>query len=626
MKIFLSLLLMLSSYFITVAQEFCGSVPPPGYMENFYTKDKSYLDHASSREATAITYVPIQYHLVGTDAGTGYFSVKDLLVIHCILNERYASANIQFFMYNVPHYINNTRFYTMSDGSVDRDMKSANNIANACNVYIVQNAVSGGTTVCGYATFPGGGMQGIVVAKSCMSTDNTTLTHEMGHFLGLPHTFSGWEGRDMITSAATSRDEMVNGANCASTGDGFCDTPADFINDRWSCPYTGPKQDVNGDFYNTVRPETYYMSYSSDACQSQFSPDQQTEMYQVRTTRRTNYNSVLVPSFVLPAASTLISPASGATNLSPTVTFRWHSVPNATHYHLLVSTVPSFALNNVKDMLVSDTNFTVTSGLNISTTYYWKIKAITLGNTCSDYSPSASFTTSSLTTYPSIIGVSCPGGSNGIANVSVSGGTPPYSYSWSSGEGYNPIETKAAGTYSVTITDFSGRMVIADVVIPQPPVFDIGIFPSGSQLVASAVGGTGPLRYSWSNGIDGQIITAPIGEITVTVTDSYGCSAQKSIYYTSITTFNNDVGSTIKIYPNPISHQNIQLETNTDNYVEGIAKIYGADGRLIYSQIIYLNKGKNITAIATENLGKGIYILKIEGATFTKSLRFVVTD
>ena len=625
MRVLLSLLLVMSSYVITFAQEFCGTVPPAGFMENFYTKDKSYLDHTSSRDATAITYVPIQYHLVGTDAGTGYFSVKDLLVIHCLLNERYASANIQFFMYNVPHYINNTRFYSMSDGTVDRDMKSANNIANACNVYIVQNAVSGGTTVCGYATFPGGGLQGIVVAKSCMTLDNTTLTHEMGHFLGLPHTFSGWEGRDMVSSAATSRDEMVNGANCASAGDGFCDTPADFLNDRWSCPYTGPKRDVNGDLYNTVHPETYYMSYSSDACQSQFSPDQRTEMYYIRTTQRTNFNTVLVPSFVRPSTTTLISPLSGASSLSPTVSFRWHSVADATHYHLLVSTVPSFALNNVKDIIVSDTNFTA-SGLSISTTYYWKIKAITLGNTCSDYSPSGSFTTSSLTTYPSIIGVSCPGGDNGAANVSVSGGTPPYSYAWSSGEAYNPIESKAAGTYSLTVTDFSGRVVIADIIIPQPPVFDIGIFSTGSQLVASAVGGTGPLHYTWSNGGSGQIITAPIGDITVTVTDSYGCSAQKSIYYTGISTFNNDMGSTIKIYPNPISHQNIQLEINADNYTEGVAKIYGADGRFIYAQNIYLTKGKNVTSIATENLGKGLYILKIEGEIFTKSLRFVVTE
>lgn len=624
MKFTVSICILLSSYFMSQAQDFCGTVPPPGYMESFYAKDKSYLSEIGARGTDAITYVPIQYHIIGSDAGTGYFSIKDLMEIHCILNERYAGANIQFFMYDVPNYIKSTRFYTMSDGSVDRDMKNANNVTNACNVYIVQNAISSGTSVCGYATFPGSGRQGIVVAKSCMDVDNTTLTHEMGHFLGLAHTFSGWEGRNPLVDPATSTDEKVNGSNCSTRGDGFCGTPADFYSDRWSCPYTGSKTDFNGDYYNTVHPEIFYMSYSSDACQTAFSSDQQVEMYQVRTTQRTNFNSVPVPSFVLPSSTSLLSPMSGATSLSPSVSFSWNRAVGATHYHLLISTVSSFALNNVKDTIMSDTNYTAT-GLNTSTTYYWKVQPITLGNTCGNYTEANSFVTSALNAIPSISPVSCPQGNDGVASITIIGGTLPYSFTWSSGEGYNPIIEKTAGTYSVTVTDAGGRIVIADVIIPQPANFDIGIFPTGSQLAASAVGGTGPLTYAWSNGDIGQIINAPVGDITVTITDANGCTASKSFYYTGISILSDDLLSGVSIYPNPAMQEDVTLETTVEMDVKGEAKVYTSEGTLVLSKNLELRKGKNITKLDTHLFSAGIYILKLNGENFTKSLRFLVS-
>ncbi len=605
------------------AQDFCGTVPPPGYMESFYAKDKSYLSEIGARGTDAITYVPIQYHIIGSDAGTGYFSIKDLMEIHCILNERYAGANIQFFMYDVPNYIKSTRYYTMSDGSVDRDMKNANNITNACNVYIVQNAISSGTSVCGYATFPGSGRQGIVVAKSCMTVDNTTLTHEMGHFLGLAHTFSGWESRNPLVDPATSTDEKVNGSNCSTRGDGFCGTPADFYSDRWSCPYTGSKTDFNGDYYNTVHPEIFYMSYSSDACQTAFSSDQQVEMYQVRTTQRTNFNSVPAPSFVLPSTTVLLSPMSGAASLSPSASFSWNRAVGATHYHLLISTVSSFALNNVKDTIMSDTNYTAT-GLNTSTTYYWKVQPITLGNTCGNYTEANSFVTSALNAIPSISPVSCPQGNDGVASITIIGGTLPYSYTWSSGEGYNPIIEKTAGTYTVTVTDAAGRIVVADIIIPQPANFDIGIFPTGSQLVASAIGGTGILTYSWSNGDIGQITTAPVGDITVTVTDMNGCRASKTFFYTGFSVIEEELLTNVKIYPNPAIEQNINVEFSCDDYSKSDMKIYSLEGKLMLNKSILLNKGKNINTFETNQYSPGVYLLKISGENFNKSLRFLV--
>src|SRR5436853_4231693 len=66
--------------------------------------------------------------------------------------------------------------------------------------------------------------------------------------------------------------------------------------------------------------------------------------------------------------------------------------------------------------------------------------------------------------------VTTAGGSDGTASVSVSGGTAPYIYSWST----IPVKTTAgitnlaAGTYTVAVTDASGCIRSGSVVIVDP--------------------------------------------------------------------------------------------------------------------------------------------------------------
>ncbi|ESU24964.1 hypothetical protein FEDK69T_05230 [Flavobacterium enshiense DK69] len=52
--------------------------------------------------------------------------------------------------------------------------------------------------------------------------------------------------------------------------------------------------------------------------------------------------------------------------------------------------------------------------------------------------------------------VSCANQNNGSIDVSVSGGTPPYSYSWNGGQTTQDISGLSSGTYSVTVTDAFG--------------------------------------------------------------------------------------------------------------------------------------------------------------------------
>lgn len=74
------------------------------------------------------------------------------------------------------------------------------------------------------------------------------ISHEMGHFFNLKHTFEG------------NGVELVNGSNCQTTGDLICDTPADpfvegdplssYIDASNNCRFISQKQDANSEYYN----------------------------------------------------------------------------------------------------------------------------------------------------------------------------------------------------------------------------------------------------------------------------------------------------------------------------------------------------------------------------------------
>ena len=73
-----------------------------------------------------------------------------------------------------------------------------------------------------------------------------------------------------------------------------------------------------------------------------------------------------------------------------------------------------------------------------------------------------------LVATPSSTNVSCNSGSNGTASVSVSGGTPGYTYLWNNGATTASINGLTAGTYSVTITDNNGCTATQAFTITEP--------------------------------------------------------------------------------------------------------------------------------------------------------------
>ncbi|TQI69759.1 putative secreted protein (Por secretion system target) [Gramella sp. Hel_I_59] len=133
------------------------------------------------------------------------------------------------------------------------------------------------------------------------------------------------------------------------------------------------------------------------------------------------------------------------------------------------------------------------------------------------------------------INVSCNGYSDGSIDISVSGGTPDYTYLWSNNATTQDISGIPAGTYSVTVTDANGCSdTIDNIQITEPDELMAEVDDatnvscngdSDGAIDISVSGGTADYTYLWSNNATTQDISGiPAGTYSVTVTDANGCS------------------------------------------------------------------------------------------------------
>ncbi len=141
--------------------------------------------------------------------------------------------------------------------------------------------------------------------------------------------------------------------------------------------------------------------------------------------------------------------------------------------------------------------------------------------------------------------VLCYGQNDGSASVSVSGGTPPYTYSWSDGETSAPANSLPAGLASVTVTDKNGCTASGSVTLTQPAsaLMAYGTTIQYNCSTAAyfdiyATGGTRPYTYNWPPGVTGYDSTASLfincpmflfNPFGVTVTDANGCTTFCSV-------------------------------------------------------------------------------------------------
>ena len=134
---------------------------------------------------------------------------------------------------------------------------------------------------------------------------------------------------------------------------------------------------------------------------------------------------------------------------------------------------------------------------------------------------------------------SCNGVCDGTANVTPSGGTPSYSYLWSSGQSTSAVTGLCANNYTVTVTDAHGCTIARTYTVTQPSSIGIAMnsnpaascIPCNGNASATVNGGTPPYIYSWapSGGNSSAASGLCAGNYTVTVTDSHTCVATSTV-------------------------------------------------------------------------------------------------
>jgi len=180
---------------------------------------------------------------------------------------------------------------------------------------------------------------------------------------------------------------------------------------------------------------------------------------------------------------------------------------------------------------------------------------------------------SSINISTNITQVNCVGGSNGAIDVTTSGGTSPYQFTWNSGQSTEDITNLTAGTYTITVLDANSCSYTEDIVVGTLPAIDINLATSANEFCGqqngeiniSVSGGSGSYGYVWDNGATSQnIASLQAGDYNVTVTDANSCSA------TNTFTIVNDVSNCsaycyLAVVTNSVTDENCGDATGTIN-------------------------------------------------------------
>ncbi|MEM9549305.1 MAG: zinc-dependent metalloprotease [Bacteroidota bacterium] len=341
-------------------------------------------------------FVPIRFHMVARNDGSGRVPGASVLGQMGALQKDFKKLGIYLYLDEDSfEYLNNTSIYE-TPGSFENLIKSKKD-PDAVNVFVCENADVANATgnVLGFFSVDG---DYIVMRRSEVRQATASLTHEMGHFFSLPHTFFGWEGvfdfygwsngwnvnqfngqYTLPTCPGNNYPvELMDGSNCETSGDGICDTPPDynFGFGAPQCKWNDVIRDPNGDIVDPQ--ENNIMSYFTTCDEYVFTEGQADIMVaNFNSPARAHLKSNYVPDTTeIFSDYELVEPAEAELlEFNQSVRLNWSDADGASQYVVsLTSQAQEFS-----EYYVTESEL-ILEELDPNSFYFWSVKPYNEGN------------------------------------------------------------------------------------------------------------------------------------------------------------------------------------------------------------------------------------------------------
>jgi hypothetical protein len=464
------------------------------------------------------------------------------------------------------------------------------------NIWVVPRLLYIKSAILGYAQYPGApaNIDGVVIPHRYFGTTGTattapfnlgrTGTHEVGHWLNLPHIWA---------------DEP----NCADD-DGASDTPLQ-ADKNYGCPVfprldacTGTSPGVM--FMN-------YMDYVDDACMIMFSEGQKQRMY-----------AQLAPGGFREALATsqgCAAPVAGAcanitnliaSNITTTgAAISWTAVSGATSYDLQYSTSYAGPFTTVTGII--GTSYTL-SGLAAGTKYYYNVRANCSGGS-GNYHTLLNFVTPGSAPCADALE---PNNSNtAAATVAVNSITNARIASTSDRDWYKFTTTTAARNIKITLTNV-------------PVDCDIRLYnPSGTNVASSLNSGLANETIVFNTTTTGTYRIQVFGHSSAYhTTNCYTLNVQ-----TSATAFREAAAKAgapmLQVYPSPAQNKaNVVINTETPGMAE--LTVTNQLGAVVLQQRTSVVAGENVQYLDLSAMPGGVYLVKVQQGTKSSVQKLVV--